>query len=214
MWGAGLGKGQAFDVGKASQTLVAELSRSAYAPRPGLSALVPGAGRAYDALALAQHGFESVTALDLAPTACEAAREELKASTGDKIAERCSVQCADFFEFTGGPYDLIWDCTFLCALDPSVRVRWAQKTASLLKPGGTLLTCVFPICDKVGGPPYAMSVDLFRSLLEPVGLEAVRVREDLSADEQHRPGGFQGSGGPSTALAVWAKPHHSGSEAK
>ena len=73
-WSAGLPKGTKFDVGAPSATLLAALATNAYASKPQCTALVPGCGRAYDALALAAHGFDRVVACDLAPTACDAAR--------------------------------------------------------------------------------------------------------------------------------------------
>ena len=56
---------------------------------------------------------------------------------------------------------------------------------------------------KVGGPPYALSVELIRGLLVPLGFEAVEVREDLPPSEHHLPGGIAAIGGPGTALAAW-----------
>ena len=56
----------------------------------------------------------------------------------------------------------------------------------LLADDGELLTCVFPIGPRDGGPPFAMSVELVRSLLEPAGFEAALVRDDLPLEEQHR----------------------------
>lgn len=198
MWGNGLGKGQAFDVGDVSSTLKAELARNSYAPRPGMKALVPGSGRAYDALALAKHGFDSVVAIDIAPTAVQAAKQWLK-ETGDPAAAKVDVQCADFFTFEG-QYDFIWDCTFLCALDPSVRGQWAKKHTELLNKSGSLLTCVFPICEKVGGPPFPMSVPLVKGLLEPAGFEPVTILDPVPPEESHKPGGLSSAG---TALAIW-----------
>mmetsp|Transcript_34985 Transcript_34985/g.96767 ORF Transcript_34985/g.96767 Transcript_34985/m.96767 type:complete len:228 (+) Transcript_34985:49-732(+) len=204
MWSRGVGRGQAFDVGQASPTLVGELARSMHATRAGMTALVPGCGRAYDALALAQHGFEKVQAVDLSQSACDAAQQELK-EAGCPEAAKVEVACVDFFALQGS-FDFIWDCTFLCALDPSVREQWASKTQSLLAPGGVLLTCVFPICSKVGGPPFAMSVPLVESLLETVGLELVDVREDLPPDQKHAPGGAGSLGDVGTALMTWRAP--------
>ena len=392
----GLPKGSRFDVAGVARPLAAELSRRSN-PRPGATALVPGCGRAYDALALAHHGYASVVAVDLSPAACEAAREELRASrvladgsggsavrgawraryvgvvldtasvealaaavpprhrniTGQQhltlafepaaaelaaalpllgtrcalrvdaeasdahgqavivslacpelaeslgaimaggsgrrtahitlstagveasysnelvqrrealrplaaaplfvtgqvavaveppaaaatpegraaakasrrivgdpeeaarllrpmqegepeeplqegepesaaanaanAAARVEVVCADFFTLDHrARYDLIWDCTFLCALEPEARSRWAEQMRTLLSPGGELLTAVFPIGEREGGPPYAMSVPLVRSLLEPLGFEAVAVLDDLPLEEQHR----------------------------
>eukprot|EP00928_Gymnodinium_smaydae_P052801 TRINITY_DN36962_c0_g1_i1.p1 TRINITY_DN36962_c0_g1~~TRINITY_DN36962_c0_g1_i1.p1 ORF type:complete len:238 (-),score=41.77 TRINITY_DN36962_c0_g1_i1:211-837(-) len=200
MWSKGLSKGQAFDVGGPSATLMGELSRTTFAAKPGMRALVPGCGRAYDAVALAKHGFEKVVAVDLSETACVAAKQELK-DCGEAAASKVDIECGDFFAL-GGKYDFIWDCTFLCALDPSVRQRWASKQTELLAPGGTLLTCVFPICDKVGGPPFALSTGLLRELLEPNGITAQRVLEQLPDSEQHAPGGVD-KGSMKTALMVW-----------
>jgi len=187
MWAqeGGLQKGTRFDVAGPSLTLGAELRRRPPAVRPGLTALVPGCGRAYDALALAEHGYASVVALDVSPAACEAARAELDSSQSP-AAGRVEVRCGDFFSLQGETFDLIWDCTFLCALSPSVRERWASQMHALLSPQGELLTCVFPIGEREGGPPYAMSVPLVRSLLEPVGLQPTVVRDDLPLEEMHR----------------------------
>lgn len=202
IWSGGLGKGASFDVGGVSAALSSELSRVP-APPPGAAALVPGCGRAYDALALAAHGFDRVVAVDVAPSAVAAARAELG---GDPLGARVDVVRGDFFELpeSGQKYDFIWDCTFLCALDPSARKRWAETQKALLAPGGTLVTCVFPICDKVGGPPYAMSVPLVTDLLGPAGLRAARTHE-CAPSERHNPGGIgrEDLGGPGTTLVAW-----------
>ena len=200
----GLAKGTRFDVAGASLTLTAELSRRPLVEQRS-TALVPGCGRAYDALALANHGFASVVALDVAPTACKAAQEELE-SIKTPAASSVAIRCADFFKLDGSEkFDLIWDCTFLCALDPSVRDRWAAQMKSVLAPGGELLTCIFPIGVREGGPPHAMSIDLVRSLLEPAGFEATNVCDDLPLEEQHRRPGDELSSvlTRGTALVTW-----------
>merc|ERR1712028_191356 len=201
----GLPKGSRFDVAGSSLTLMAELSRSVHATRPGMTAFVPGCGRAYDAIALAAHGFESVVAMDLSPSACEAAREELRSSSSP-AADRVEIRCGDFFAHNElSSFDLIWDCTFLCALDPSVREQWADRMSALLAPGGELLTCVFPIGEREGGPPYSMTVDLVTNLLQPVGFEAVEVLDQLPMEEQHRRPGdeLESVLGRGTALVTW-----------
>ena len=194
----GLAKGSRFDVAGVSLPLAAELARR---PRSGLTALVPGCGRAYDALFLAEHGFESVVALDLSSTACEAAREEIALSSSSSV-QRVTVECGDFFDLSGRRFDFIWDCTFLCALDPSMRGKWAAKQKALLDENGTLLTCVFPIGEKAGGPPYALSVPLVTELLEPEGFAAVEARVCEGA-ERHLPGAMAGDDAPGTALVAW-----------
>eukprot|EP00588_Corethron_pennatum_P003261 CAMPEP_0194284580 /NCGR_PEP_ID=MMETSP0169-20130528/27917_1 /TAXON_ID=218684 /ORGANISM="Corethron pennatum, Strain L29A3" /LENGTH=224 /DNA_ID=CAMNT_0039030421 /DNA_START=152 /DNA_END=823 /DNA_ORIENTATION=+ len=206
LWAAdgGLPKGTRFDVAGVARPLAAELSRRR-PPTSGKSALVPGCGRAYDALALAEHGYADVVALDISLAACHAAREEMK-EVSSSAAERVEIRCADFFALDEErKFDTIWDCTFLCALDPSAREEWARRMASLLAPGGELLTAVFPIGDRDGGPPYAMSVSLVRSLLEPAGFEAIVVLDSLPIEEQHRrPGDDPNSVlTRGTALVTW-----------
>jgi len=204
MWSAGIGKGQAFDVDGPSRTLLGALARTKYAPAPGLRALVPGCGRAYDAIELARAGFDSVTAIDLSATACEAAREELKVISASSaecaaLVNKVDIVCTNFFTHSG-EYDLIWDCTFLCALDPSVREEWAVKSKNLLRPDGTLLTCIFPIGAPPGGPPFELTVPIVEGLLKPIGFDAVEIHEKLPPQEQHKPGGAANFG---TAFAAW-----------
>lgn len=72
-------------------------------------------------------------------------------------------------------YDLIFDYTFLCALPPSLRKRWGERTARLLKPKhGRLLTFMFPIHPnppkELKGPPYPVTIKDYQSALEPHGL--------------------------------------------
>lgn len=43
-----------------------------------------------------------------------------------------------------------YDYTFLCALEPAARERWASQYAKIVKPGGQLLTVVFPIDGRTG----------------------------------------------------------------
>ena len=183
----GLPQGSRFDVAGVSLPLTAELARRSLVSRAGMTAFVPGCGRAYDALALAEHGFGSIVALDLSPTACEAAREEIaRSSSSAAIKARVAVECGDFFEMPSRRFDFIWDCTFLCALEPAVRERWAQQMSQLLADDGELLTCIFPIGAHEGGPPFALSVELVRSLLEPAGFEATLVQDQLPLEVQHR----------------------------
>jgi len=104
---------------------------------------------------------------------------------------------ANFFEHAGS-YDFIWDCTFLCALDPAVRQQWATHHRSLLAPGGVLASCVFPVSSKTDGPPWALTVGLVRELLTPTGLVCEEVA--ISEEEWHFPKAVA-SGGTALLLA-------------
>jgi SAM-dependent methyltransferase len=139
-------------------------------------ALVPGCGSGYDVLALAQAGYRT-TGLDLSPLArdrCHALRDEAEIP-----AERAAVVVDDFFTVDAGaigaPFDLIFDYTFLCAIDVAERPRWAKRMDALLAPHGRLVTLIFPMVDEPmnpGGPPHPLWPEQVRALLEPLGYEA------------------------------------------
>ncbi len=138
-------------------------------------ALVPGAGRGYDVLTLA--GPErSVVGLDLAPVA-KARFEELAADHPHRDQMEYVVEDA-FIYAPPSPFDLVWDYTFLCALDPPMRPTWAAMMDRLLHPErGELLALIFPVvpdADPQSGPPYPMTPELVTALVDPF-LELVSV---------------------------------------
>ncbi|XP_028100614.1 probable thiol methyltransferase 2 isoform X3 [Camellia sinensis] len=95
-----------------------------------------------------------------------------------------SLPNADYFTFlkedffTWRPtelFDLIFDYTFFCAIEPDMRSAWASQMRDLLKPDGELITLMFPVSDHVGGPPYKVSVADYEEFLNPIGLKAVSI---------------------------------------
>src|SRR5690554_324192 len=137
----------------------------------GQSALVPGCGAGYDVLTLTKT-FESARGLDLAMTARTRFLELRDAAGLDE--SRAPYQVGDFFEDElGAPFDLVWDYTFLCAIDPQQRPRWAERMAAIIAPGGLLATLIFPVLEDdpqretermANGPPFP---------LRPTGVEAL-----------------------------------------
>jgi len=121
-----------------------------------------------------------VLGIDIAPTAVEAANIYLKENNC-----KGSVAVGDFFKDLplkeAGQYNLGYDCTFLCAIPPSMRESWAKSWHALLSPGGELITLIFPIKpgvdptdDKPGpGPPFGLSQNLVSQLLSPLGFELI-----------------------------------------
>jgi len=43
------------------------------------------------------------------------------------------------------PFLVSDDCTFLCAIPPEQRARWAERCDELVRPGGELVTLIFPV---------------------------------------------------------------------
>jgi SAM-dependent methyltransferase len=149
-------------------------------------ALVPGCGRGYDVLLLASYGYDAYGA-DVSQTAIDAcnkldqdqAEDTAKYPTKDGSIGRGSRNflLADFFNddllaHTGGSkFDVIYDYTFLCAIPPQLRPKWAAKMSSLLAPGGSLICLEFPLSKSpsAGGPPHGLSSDLYVQLFKRPG---------------------------------------------
>lgn len=180
MWASGLGRGQAFDANRVEPAFAKLLNTASGLPVG--KALVPGCGRGYAVAELCRRGYDA-TGLDIAPTAAKAANDYLASGEEPGMDRPWRVVAEDFFKH-GDSYDLIYDCTFLCALPPELRSAWASKCNELLKPKGELVTLIFPVADPPyeGGPPYCMSPQLVTSLLEPLGFESVSMSEVPTAD--------------------------------
>jgi len=115
---------------------------------------VPGAGRGHDARLLARHGYQ-VTAFDFAEAATDEARR-LAAAEGVAI----TVEARDVFTLArdhAGAFDAVWEYTCFCAIDPARRREYVEVLHAILKAGGILLACFYPLRDGTDGPPFPVS---------------------------------------------------------
>ena len=120
---------------------------------PETRVLVPGCGRGHDASAWAKAGFDT-TGMDLAEIALSDAREKYE-----------SLPNLAFFpgnfldEKPQEPYDLIFEHTLYCAIDPARREDYAKSLPNWLKQGGYFLAIhfIFPLDEE--GPPFGASKD-------------------------------------------------------
>ena len=139
--------------------------------------MVPGCGRGYAVEALCSRERD-VLGLEVSETAKRAAEAYLASSEKPETKQHAKIALEDFFAHEPATkYDLAFDSTFLCAIEPSRREAWASKYASLIRPGGELISNVFPNGDFEGGPPFALSPKIVADLLEPVGFEAMSLTE-------------------------------------
>ncbi|KAG8917178.1 hypothetical protein FRC01_002623 [Tulasnella sp. 417] len=130
-------------------------------------ALVPGCGTGYDAAYFASLGYEALGA-DLSSTAVQRAKE-FWAESPELKSGKLSFQVLDFFKFEvpATKYDLVYDCSFFCALPPELRAPWGARMRELVRPGGTLITLVYPIDgSRTGGPPYSIDVQKVTDALQ------------------------------------------------
>jgi len=117
-------------------------------PKPG-RALIPGCGFAYEVRSLHEAGWD-VTAIDFSPAAVSRASLLLEELSG-------RVRIADFFrDELPGDFDLIYERTFLCSLPLSLWPDYAERTATLLRPGG-VLAGIFFYGDDPEPPPHPLT---------------------------------------------------------
>lgn len=113
--------------------------------------LVPGCGRGHDASAWAKAGFET-TGLDLSNQALSEARvlyEELP---------NLAFFPGDFFsDVPEHPYDLVFEHTLYCAINPNRRDEYVDALVKWLKPGGHFLSIHFLFPLSAEGPPFGAS---------------------------------------------------------
>lgn len=111
--------------------------------------LVLGCGEGHDAAFFAREGH-LVTAVDLSPEAIRRA----KARYGD--VQNLRFLLADAFSLDSqhdAAYDVIFEHTFYCAIDPRRRQDLVRRWNRWLSPGGMLMGVFFAV-EKREGPPY------------------------------------------------------------
>ena len=133
-----------------------------------ISILIPGCGSGYEGEYLFRQGFTSVHLLDFSKEPLEAFQKRV---LGFPTAH---LHVCDFFKHQG-QYDLILEQTLYCAIDPSLRNKYAQKVNKLLKTGGKLTGLLFDRSFE-GGPPFGGSkaeyMECFRPYFSDLKMEA------------------------------------------
>jgi methyl halide transferase len=114
---------------------------------------VPGCGSGFDARALSLPS-NHVIGIDLAPFAIA------KANSFPKVGHE-EFFLADLFDLPAefvGRFDLVFEHTCFCAIEPMRRPQYVETIVRLLKPGGKLIAIFFinPDHDEEG-PPYGVS---------------------------------------------------------
>jgi len=146
-----------WDLGSVSPPLMAYIDQL---KDKDLSILIPGAGHAYEAEYLFQQGFTHVDVADLASQPLQNIQKRVPGFPSGQLIQ------ADFFDLEK-PYDLIFEQTFFCALDPVLRPAYAKKIHELLKPEGKLVGLLFDFPLRYDGPPFGGSKEECLPYFEP-----------------------------------------------
>jgi hypothetical protein len=129
------------------------------AERQPAKTLIPGCGSANELRAFAAACWD-VEAIDFSAVAVSQARAQL-----GTLADH--VHQADFFDADAltGPYEVIYECAFLCALPPRLREAWALRIDALLPQLGAELVGFFFVSETGRGPPFALEYNALAQLL-------------------------------------------------
>ena len=119
--------------------------------RPRSNILVPGCGQDFRTIAALRRAGHTVVAIDFCPVAVKSTREALAEMRED-------IVLGDFFtyDFKTGPFDLIYERTFLCSLPPYHWKQYAARAAQLLRPSGVLAGFFF-YGNESDPPPYPLT---------------------------------------------------------
>jgi SAM-dependent methyltransferase len=142
-----------WELGEAAPSLVGQLD-AGFPVAPGARVAVPGAGRGHDARLLARRGYV-VTGFDFAAAAVAEARR-LAAQEG----VTATFEQRDVFHLGSDfahAFEAAWEYTCFCAIDPDRRAEYARVLHDILKPGGWLLACFYPLKEGTDGPPFPVS---------------------------------------------------------
>lgn len=138
----------------------------------GGTVLLPGCGMGHEVRAFHEAGWTPL-AIDFSPGAVAGARSKLGALGA-------LVRQADFFaDDLGGPFDLIYERAFLCALPPARWPDYAARMDKLLRPGGTLAGFFYYGIDP-DGPPFPLPRERAASLFSAFEL---RVDREIPPEE-------------------------------
>lgn len=127
-----------------------------------LSVLIPGCGRAWEADVLLEKGIFNLTLADISEAPFVDVRKRLK----EKKMPEPQIFIGDFFSLEG-PFDLVLEQTFFCALSPENRRNYVRKMHEIIKPGGKLAGVVFSVEFPFDGPPFGAKPELYIELFSP-----------------------------------------------
>ncbi|MEW5307083.1 MAG: hypothetical protein WDW38_002155 [Sanguina aurantia] len=182
-WAAGLPPGSGFDASRSSPALL-KLLRSNPEIASGKSVLIPGCGRGYDLATFLQAGARQAIGLELSPTAASEANAYLSSLPDFREEGQCYFGLANVHQgnflaplsqevgcsLQGGA-DVGFDYTFLCALQRDMHSMWAASWAANIRPGGELVTLMFPVVERMTssdvGAPWPLTLQRYSQLLLP-----------------------------------------------
>jgi SAM-dependent methyltransferase len=153
--------GDGWELGQPAPPLVEFLDHT---PLPPGRVAVPGCGRGHDARHLTRRGH-AVVGFDFSQVAIAEARALARSDgVAAEFVERDIFSLGLDYERA---FDGVWEYTCFCAIDPRRRAEYARTMGTIVRPGGWLLACFFPMRRRAAGPPFPVSEREVRTLFAP-----------------------------------------------
>ena len=131
--------------------------------------LVVCAGRGHDAREFARHGYQ-VTAVDFSSFAAREMSRLADPSTPMEILQQNLFTLPHNLD---GQFNYVLEYTCYCAIDPKRRTEFVDLVDRLLKPGGIYISLAYPLSNKKGGPPFAVTVSELLNLFQERGFKLI-----------------------------------------
>ncbi|MBI1848457.1 MAG: methyltransferase domain-containing protein [Candidatus Rokubacteria bacterium] len=153
--------GDGWELGQPTPALVDFVEST---PPPRGRVAVPGCGRAHDVRYLARRGYDAV-GFDFSDAAVVEARALARAE-----GSTAPIEQRDIFTLArdhANAFEGLWEYTCFCAIDPARRAEYVRVVDAILKPGGWLLACFYPVRAYGAGPPFPVRREEVARLFTP-----------------------------------------------
>lgn len=127
-------------------------------PDKSMRILIPGCGNAYEAEYLHNNGFTNVIVADYAEEALRRFADRVPSFPKEHLI------VSDFFKLQESGFDLVIEQTFFCAIDPSLREKYADKMKEIISENGVLAGLLFIQTPNDGGPPFNGTIEEYQTL--------------------------------------------------
>lgn len=112
--------------------------------------LIPGGGNSYEAEYLYNKGFHNVFVVDISKTALNNIKSRVPTFPENQLLHQ------DFFDLDM-QFDLVFEQTFFCAINPLLRSQYVSKMTNLLSINGKVVGLLFNVPLYSDRPPFGGS---------------------------------------------------------
>lgn len=109
--------------------------------------LIPGGGNSYEAEYLHKNGFKNVFVVDMSKTALENIKKRVPTFPSENLIY------SNFFDLDT-TFDLVFEQTFFCALNPNLREDYVRKMTEVLSENGKIVGLLFKVPLNEDHPPF------------------------------------------------------------